>query len=242
VGRVTLGAGTRRAALEVRKRRLLDRLFAFPDFELDQKLARRRHRHHRRSSTPARAGAKVSALVAKPRFQIDTTQPDAPEDDSPSRADERRAARVREEVLERLAGELVDLKEAATEKLGLPEDVADAVRDARLIKSKPARQRQVRLIRNLLRDADWAKVRVKLDTLRLHGVVPEDERVGEEGAWVVRLVGEGDAALAELLHINPRADRGHLRALVKTVQRATANRKEKAELALADAVRRVLRG
>jgi ribosome-associated protein len=180
--------------------------------------------------------------VSKPRFQIDTTQPDAPEEDTRSRADERRAARVREEALERMAEELVNLKDAATEKLGLPEDVFDAVRDARLIRSKPARQRQVRQIRNLLRDADWSKIRVKLDTLRVHGVVPEGEQVGEEGAWVVRLVGEGDSALAELMHSNPKADRGHLRTLVKNVQRATSNRKEKAELALAEAVRRVLRG
>ena len=180
--------------------------------------------------------------MPKPRFQIDTTQPDAPEEDGTSRADERRAVRVREEVLERMAGELVELKDSATEKLGLPEDVFDAVRDARLIKSKPARQRQVRQIRNLLRDAEWAKIRVKLDTLRVHGFVPEDESVGEEGAWVVRLVGEGDVALSELMQLNPRADRGHLRTLVKNVHRATSNRKEKAELALAEAVRRVLRG
>lgn len=181
-------------------------------------------------------------LVAKPRFQIDTTRPDTPDEDYTSRADERRAARVREEALERLAGELVELKESLTEKLALPEEVADAVRDARLIKSKPAQNRQVRLIRNLLRGADWAKIRVQLDTLLVHGVVPEGDDVGEESAWVVRLVGEGDAALNELMQHNPRADRGHLRALVKNVQRATANRKEKAELALTEAVRRVLRG
>ncbi len=46
----------------------------------------------------------------------------------------------------------------------------------------------------------------------------------------MRLVGEGDLALTELMQLNPRADRGHLRTLVKNVHRANSNRKEKAEL------------
>ena len=48
--------------------------------------------------------------MPKPRFQIDTTRPE-PIEEPRSRGDERRAVRVREEALERLAEELVELKQ-----------------------------------------------------------------------------------------------------------------------------------
>jgi ribosome-associated protein len=166
------------------------------------------------------------------------TKGDDDEREVRSRSDVRRAEAAREEALVRLARELVAQTERRLEQLELPDAVLDAVLDAQKIKSHAALNRQIRTVRGALRDAEWWNIRARLEQLLKTGVAGSGS--GKENEWVVRLVGEGNDALDELLREHPGADRGHLHTLVRNVIKANAARRNKAEQALARALRSLL--
>ena len=80
------------------------------------------------------------------------------DEDLTSRSDIKRARKVKEEALARLAKELVGLGERTLAKLELPEDVLDPVVDAQRIQSPIALERQLRVVRRALRDASWRRL------------------------------------------------------------------------------------
>lgn len=176
------------------------------------------------------------------------TEGEEPEQDLRSRGDERRARQEVETALARLSRDLVELSLGRLERLQLPEPIHDAVVDTRAIKSFAARNRALRLVRSALRDGDWSLIRVRLDALLLHGTVPALP-VGDESSpaaraqeWMVRLRGEGSAAIEALLALCPAGDRSHLRTLLRQIDKAGApERRKKAEQRLADAVESLLR-
>lgn len=172
---------------------------------------------------------------------------DGEADDYRSRSDTRSAQREIEDELARLSRELVELNERSLNRLELPELVLDAVLDARAIKSAPARNRQLRLVRSELRKNDWALVRARLDALTRHGTIPAslDQGPTADAArareWVARLLGEGPDAVEALIRECPSGDRNHLRSLIRLTEKASGDRRIKAELRLADAVASLLR-
>ena len=95
------------------------------------------------------------------------------DEDLTSRSDIKRARKVKEEALARLAKELVGLGERTLAKLELPEDVLDPVVDAQRIQSPIALERQLRVVRRALRDASWPEIRTRLDDLLEHGTLPK---------------------------------------------------------------------
>jgi ribosomal 50S subunit-associated protein YjgA (DUF615 family) len=164
-----------------------------------------------------------------------------------SRSDARRAERVKEDALARLASDLCELSAKKLGQLGLPEELVDAVTDGRAIPASGAKNRQLRQVRVLLREHDWVKLRGQLDTLLETGVVPglgtapADPLSDRTLSWTLRLVGEGHAGLEAFLVEFPRADRTHLRQLVRAVQKAEGDRRLRAEKTLNDALRGFLR-
>jgi ribosomal 50S subunit-associated protein YjgA (DUF615 family) len=172
--------------------------------------------------------------------------PDAAEDLT-SRSDLRRANRVVEETLKRLSADLVALNRRQLEALKLPEAVFDATLGVQAIKSPPARQRQLRLVRIALRTADWDVIAEQVRHLLEHGTLPEaraeteNALAGLEAQWVARLLGEGFMGLDAFLTAFPRADRARLKDLIHRVDRSTHDRRVKAERKLADAIRGFLR-
>lgn len=167
---------------------------------------------------------------------------DAPEPDLLSRSDARRAQRELEEALARLAKDLAEIRPRWLEQLDLPESVLDAVTDARAIQSPPAQNRQLRLVRTALRDADWSLIRAQVDALNKHGALPAKlarktpSPASRAPEWVARLLGEGATAVEALVQVAPKADRTHLKNLVREVHKASAERRKKAEERLKAAV------
>ena len=164
-----------------------------------------------------------------------------------SRSDGRRADRVKEDAMARLAADLCGLSVKKLGQLQLPEELSDAIQTGRAITSAPARMRQLRQIRNLMRDLDWVQLRTRLDTLLETGIVPG---LGEAPAdpvsdssltWTLRLVGEGSAGIEAFVGEFPRADRTHLRQLVRAVHKAEGERRLRAERQLTAALRGFLR-
>lgn len=182
--------------------------------------------------------------MPKSRNFIEQSEPAEPE--LQSRGDARRAQRELEDTLARLAKDLVELRPRWIEQLELPESVLDAVQDARAIQSPPAQNRQLRLVRSALRDADWSLVRAQVDALNKHGALPAKltrkapSVASRAPEWVARLLGEGAAGIEALVEVAPKADRTHLKNLVREVHKANADRRKRAEERLTAAVASIL--
>jgi ribosome-associated protein len=177
----------------------------------------------------------------KARFSA-PAEPETEREDLTSRGDLKRANRVIEEALERLTADLCRLSEKKVIALDLPESVRDAVLECRAIESPRAKQRQLRLVRSELRDIDWSSLQKRLLMLVAHGTLPASTEGAPaesnvEATWVTRLLGEGGPGLEAFIREHPRADRTHLRQLVRAVERASGDRRNKAERKLGDSVR-----
>lgn len=162
-------------------------------------------------------------------------------EDLTSRSDVRRANKSREEALSRLARQLAELAPKQLARLELPESVLEALDVATVIDSPRARERQLRVVRNTLRDAPWPTIRAQLDELLERGTVSAHHKsAGREREWVVRLLGEGKPGLDALLAEHPTADRKHLRQLVRNVERSAPERRGRAEAKLAATLKLML--
>jgi ribosome-associated protein len=166
-------------------------------------------------------------------------------DETWSRTDQKRANRVKEEALARLGDELARLGEHRLAELELSAELFDAIVGVQRIKSAPARNRQLRRVRALLRDEDFATIHARVAALNQRGRLPTSEAGGDatrrEAAWLLRLLGEGKPGLDGFLLEFPRADRTHLRQLVQNVNKATHDRRAKAEAKLRLAIRSLVR-
>lgn len=157
-------------------------------------------------------------------------QADADDRDLESRTDRRRQAEARETMLKTLATRLCDLKPSALERLELDEELLAAIRMARSIRSAPARNRQVNVVRQHLRalgpavDAIVQKLEApaRLAPPRAAPVTPSAVVSAEVKAWSERLVQGGDDALSELLAEHPAADRQLLRQRMRELARSRA--------------------
>jgi len=146
------------------------------------------------------------------------------EDDSDGLAERPNKTQLKREMqeLQELGVELVKLPAAKLAELDLPEKLADAIELARRITSHGAQKRQRQYIAGLLSKLDdVSPIREYLE--RMSGADRVSKaRFQENERWRVRLVAEGDEALAEFLERHPSADRQHLRRLVRDAQQEAA--------------------
>lgn len=137
--------------------------------------------------------------------------------------------------LTRLAKALVDMKPSAVAELPLPDDVREAVAVARG-RERVARVRELKRVVSILRGHGI----VSLDAMERDAGRARRQRAAREReyeAWRERLVGEGDAALTDLVARHPAADAQRLRQLLRQARRDPAG--EKAKLALRTVLRLV---
>ncbi len=142
-----------------------------------------------------------------------TTRPtpqDTPEfDEPPSKSQRKRDMNA----LQDIGAELVGLNEQQLASIELPENLRDAVLEARRLHPHEARRRQLQYIGKLMRDIDPAPIREKLDswlsvsaehTARLHHI----ER------WRERLL-DDPQSVAEFIAEFPGTDTQRLRTLIR---------------------------
>ena len=135
------------------------------------------------------------------------------DDEQPSRSARRREAL---DVLA-LAKQLVELPPSRIAKLDLPDEVSAEIANVRKITSHIARKRQLSYLAKLMRrqdEAAFAPARASLANDREAGA-REAAATHHLEALRERLLGEGDAALSELVAAHPDLDRQHLRALIR---------------------------
>jgi ribosome-associated protein len=135
------------------------------------------------------------------------------EDDLPPEPSKSQRKRDLDE-LKQLGRELITFSDDALRQLLLPEKLLEALRTGQKIKAHGAQKRQLQYIGKLLRDVDDTPIREAIEARgRQHALHTREFHQLE----VLRdsLLTEGDAALAEAMAQFPRADRQHLRKLVR---------------------------
>jgi len=131
----------------------------------------------------------------------DPEAPQEPGQERPSKSARKRAAHAAQDLGE----ELIKLSDAQLEALGLPEQLADAVRLARRIPSRGGGARQRQFIGKLMRTIDPEPIRAALSA-RSAEDARATERFKRVEAWRERLISEGAAALSELASWRPDID------------------------------------
>lgn len=119
----------------------------------------------------------------------------------PSKGARKRAAHAAQDLGE----ELIELKESELAALGLPEHVADAIREARRLTSRAALVRQRQYIGKLMRSLDLEPIRAALAAKHERSSL-DAQRFKRIEAWRNRLMSEGAAAVAELARWHPDLD------------------------------------
>ena len=130
--------------------------------------------------------------------------------DEPSKSQRKRDL----DELKQLGSELLTFSDDALRQLLLPETLLEALRTAQKIKAHGAQKRQLQYIGKLLRDIDTTPIRAAIEARdRQHASHTREFHQLE--ALRDTLLAEGDAALAEAMAQFPRADRQHLRKLLR---------------------------
>jgi ribosome-associated protein len=118
--------------------------------------------------------------------------------------------------LQALGVRLTGLNDAQLAGLDLPEDLRDALIEARRITRHEARRRHLQYIGRLMREVDPAPIRERLSQWegQSRQATATQHRVER---WRDELLAD-DAALAGFLAVHPGADSQHLRSLIRSVR------------------------
>jgi ribosome-associated protein len=139
---------------------------------------------------------------------------DLPEQQGPSKSAVKRELLALQGVGQRL----MELGPRTWEQVELSTAVRDALEESRRLKGNTAMRRHVRRLGKLLRGEDAEQVKALFD--RIDNSHSQDmDRFHRLERWRDRLIGEGDAALEELLGVCPEADRQWLRQMIRTARK-----------------------
>jgi ribosome-associated protein len=161
----------------------------------------------------------------------------SPADDADEDADERLSKSARKRAAhaaQDLGEQLIALPDEELVALGIPEELAAALREARHITSRAGLARQRQYIGKLMRALDPQPIRA---ALAARGAVSarEAERFRRVEAWRERLIGGEASALAELAREYPQIN------MEEWARRIAAARAERARSGHAGAARELFR-
>ena len=141
----------------------------------------------------------------------------------PSRSEQRREALD----VRNLGEKLVGLAPAHLARLPIPEELLEHIHETQRITSHIAHKRQLQfLAKHMRRESDETLDAIR-DAMEVGGDAAKRETalLHKVEGWRVRLLEEGDPALADLLSEFPAADRQHLRQLVRNAGEEKAKSK-----------------
>ena len=135
--------------------------------------------------------------------------------------------------------ELVALNSKQLAQLTLPENLLDAVIEAKRLTKHEAIRRQMQYIGKIMRDVDATPIKAKLD--EWHGVSQaQNIKLHMLERWRDRLL-QDETALGELLGKHPLADAQHLRTLIRNAHKEhSLNKPPKSSRVLFKALREIL--
>ena len=117
-------------------------------------------------------------------------------------------------ALQELGTALVGLSDNELSQIPLQGDLAAAINEARRLKQREAKRRQLQYIGRLMRDTDIDAIQTAYRQLteKNHRHVQQHHLVEQ---WRERLLGENHSALTEFLQRYPDCDSQHLRQLIR---------------------------
>lgn len=158
-----------------------------------------------------------------------------------SRSQQRREALEVRDLAERLVAQ----SPAQLTKLPMSEELLQHVRETQKVTSHIAHKRQLQFLAKQMRREDDETLEAIRDALEAGGDAARRETalLHQAEHWRERLLGEGDAALTELLAAFPGADRRRLRQLLRnTAEKRAKNKPPHAFRELFRELREVLAG
>ncbi len=123
-------------------------------------------------------------------------------------------------ALQKIGAEIVTLKKSQIEQLNLPEQLLDAVLEARRLTSHEAIRRQMQFIGKIMRGVDAEPIQQQLDAW--NGVNDQETaRLHHIENWRKRLLAD-DTSLSEFLSAYPGCDAQQLRTLIRNTRKEQA--------------------
>ena len=123
-------------------------------------------------------------------------------------------------ALQALGGALLDLPSSQLDALGIPEELAEAVREATRIRSHEARRRHLQYIGRLMRKYDPEPIRAAIAEIEGRSAAARARHRRIE-RWRERLL-DDDQALTDFARAHAGADLQMLRALIRNARKEIA--------------------
>lgn len=118
-------------------------------------------------------------------------------------------------ALQALGEKLVELSTDQLQQLQLPDDLKNAILDAKHIKKRGAIRRHLQYIGRLMRDVDADDIQSQYDNVTQHSAKAV-QQLHKIEKWRERLLEEGDEAIQDLTMEFPNIDRHQLRQLIRS--------------------------
>lgn len=152
----------------------------------------------------------------RPGRCLDALHENTMEDEGPSKT------KIKQEMtaLQKLGAEIVTLKNSQIDQLNLPEQLFDAVMEAKRLKSHEAIRRQMQFIGKIMRVIDPESIQQQMDAW--NGVNDQETaRLHNIENWRKKLLAD-DTSLSEFLVAHPRCDAQQLRTLIRNTRKEQA--------------------
>ena len=128
------------------------------------------------------------------------------------------------QALQDMGSQLVEMPEGQLAKFKLPENLEDAIHEARRLKNREGKRRQLQYIGKLMRSADISFIQETLDRMD-HQSQTYRQHFQQLENWRDRIISEGAPAIEALIEEYPQADRQQLRTLQRQASRELAQKK-----------------
>ena len=128
------------------------------------------------------------------------------------------------QALQDMGSQLVEMPEGQLKKFELPENLKDAIYEARRLKNREGKRRQLQYIGKLMRTADISFIQTTLDMMD-HQSQTYRQHFQQLENWRDRIINEGATAIEALIEKYPQADRQQLRNLQRQASREQAEKK-----------------
>ena len=139
---------------------------------------------------------------------------DPPEWDGPSKSQRKRDS----QALQDMGAQLVDMPEGKLQKFDLPENLKEAIYEARRLKSREAKRRHLQYNGKLMRTADTEVITHTLEKMD-HQSQTYRQHFAQLEHWRDRLIDQGSPAIEDFIQQHPEADRQQLRNLQRQANR-----------------------
>ncbi len=127
-------------------------------------------------------------------------------------------------ALQKIGESLMKLTNDQLAKIELPEDLLEAIQQAKSFKSNEAKRRQLQYIGKIMREIDPETIKQALKRIQyIHEKNTTEFHAAEN--WRAKLIASGDEALNAFLNEYPASDRQQLRQLIRKAQHDHNNNK-----------------